>query len=218
MKVSTRFALVAAAVLLSAGGCDCSRHYRCDVDPTASECADGGEAPFSNGGGEAAPGGGTDSAGGSAQGGGEAGGQGGGVAEYPAAPAAAGVTTEEIVGYWNNPTWGDMVLKVVGAEIWGTYSHDEGTLVLRWREDGTLWGWWSEVPSRLPSNDAGDAEFVFKKDGTVISFDGRWRYGVEGTWRQDWDLTRRTTAPPQVLVDRFNDPTLFKRHPSLTGM
>lgn len=128
------------------------------------------------------------------------------------APAAAGVTNAEIVGHWSGD-WGDMELKVVGEEIWGSYTHDEGTLVATWGDDGVLRGWWAEVPSRLPDNDAGEVEFKFSKGAGGLTLDGRWRYGLTGTWREDWDLGKATSPAPDALTKRFDDPSLFKKHP-----
>jgi hypothetical protein len=129
-----------------------------------------------------------------------------------AAPPNAGVTTEEIVGHWYS-VWGDQLMRVVGNEIRGTYSHDEGTVVVRWDSDGVLRGWWCEVPSRAPAGDAGEVEYRFTKANGVVKVDGRWRYGVTGSWSEDWDLDHVTTRPPAELTDRFNNPAAFCRHP-----
>jgi hypothetical protein len=128
------------------------------------------------------------------------------------APPAAGVTNQEIVGHWSGD-WGDMEFRVVGEEIWGSYSHDEGTVVCRWSDDGVLRGWWSEVPSRLPDNDAGDVEFKFSRASGSLALDGKWRYGTIGDWREDWDLGFVTTPAPAALSERFKDSSQFKKHP-----
>ncbi len=128
------------------------------------------------------------------------------------APAAAGVKTSEILGHFNGD-WGDMEFRVVGQELWGSYSHDEGTVVVTWSDTGFLQGWWSEKPTRLPTNDAGEVQFKFTKAGGVVSLDGWWRYGDTGVWNEDWDLTHTDAAVPAELSARFNDPSQFKRHP-----
>lgn len=124
----------------------------------------------------------------------------------------AAVLASEVVGFYSGD-WGDMVLKQVGNEIWGAYTHDQGTLVGTFQA-GVLVGWWSEVPSRLPTNDAGEVEFRFgrKSDGTIF-FDGRWKYGSAEAWRENWDIAQVKLTPPSLLVDRFNDVAAFKRHP-----
>jgi hypothetical protein len=123
------------------------------------------------------------------------------------APLAPG----EVVGYYSGQ-WGNMVLRLVGDEIWGAYTHDQGTIVGRY-VDGVLVGWWSEVPSRLPTADAGDVEFRFTRVGNVVRMDGRWRYGTEQAWREDWDIDQVNAAPPADLLQRFDTPAVFIRHP-----
>ena len=123
----------------------------------------------------------------------------------------AGLALSEIVGYYAGD-WGDMVLKEVNGEIWGAYTHDDGTIVGTFT-NGVLVGWWSEVPSRLPTNDAGEVEFRFTRRNGEVFIDGRWKYGVADAWREDWDIGLVKMTSPPALVARFADTTAFKRHP-----
>jgi hypothetical protein len=122
------------------------------------------------------------------------------------------VTPEDIAGAWSGQT--TLLLRAVGDEVHGAYAHDEGTVVATF-DDGVLRGWWSEQPSRAPNSDAGEFEFRFRRgmDGTVTSIDGRWRYGPEGHWREDWDFGRALEEPPMELEERFAQPDLFVQHP-----
>jgi hypothetical protein len=115
-------------------------------------------------------------------------------------------------GHWGGD-WGDMLLRKVGDEIWGSYTHDQGTVVLRPSPDGVYRGWWSEAPSRMASADAGEVEFRFVWKDTQLTLDGRWRYGESGAFREDWDLSHLTTPVPTALEARFTDATAFRRHP-----
>ena len=128
-----------------------------------------------------------------------------------ATTAGSTVTKEQVQGHWTC-SWGDMVLRVVGNEVWGAYAHDEGTVVGSF-EDGVLRGWWSEVPSRAPNADAGEVEFRFVRgaDGQ-LTLDGRWRYGT-GDWHEDWDLSLVPGAADPALDARFANPAAFVRHP-----
>jgi hypothetical protein len=117
-----------------------------------------------------------------------------------------------IEGLWGGD-WGDMLLKKVGSEYWGAYTHDQGTVVVRLYADGAFRGWWTEVPSRNVPSDAGDVEFRFAWDNGTLALDGRWRYGTEGGWSENWDLKRSTGPAPAELEQRFGDPTQFKRGP-----
>ncbi len=123
----------------------------------------------------------------------------------------APIAPNEVAGYYSGQ-WGDMVLRLVGDEIWGAYTHDQGTIIGRY-VDGVLVGWWSEFPSRLPTADAGEVEFRFTRVGNVVRMDGRWRYGTEQAWREDWDIDQVNAPPPSELSLRFATPAVFIRHP-----
>jgi hypothetical protein len=123
-----------------------------------------------------------------------------------------GLSVRDVVGFYSGD-WGDMLLQPVGDEVWGTYVYDQGTVVLR-VEGGAMVGWWSEVPSRMPSGDAGRVEFRWQRTALgVIHLDGRWMYGAEqATWSENWDLDLVTgREAPVELVQRFSDPSLFHR-------
>jgi|GEM_PF-2615910 len=85
-----------------------------------------------------------------------------------------------------------------GNTLTGTYAHDDG------RIQGTVsgnkfTGTWTEVPTRSPPSDAGDAEFTLSDD--CNSFSGKWRYGSSGGWSGDWTGTR--TGTPKLACDRL---------------
>jgi len=126
-----------------------------------------------------------------------------------------GTTPEAVKGFYNGQ-WGQLVLRAVGNEVWGAYTHDNGTV------RGTIVGdrfvgWWCETPSRMGPSDAGDVEFTFIRGdaGEELRIDGRWRYGGDTAtaWREDWDVARVTTPEPPALAERFADASLFCPHP-----
>lgn len=137
---------------------------------------------------------------------------GGGSQVFPVAPPAAGVTTEQILGFWTG-SWGQMVFQVVDSEIRGAYGFRDGTVVLNWNADGSLRGWWCQLPTRTAGNDSGEVEFTFVRGPTGLELRGRWRYSATGSWYNDWNLAFSTATPPPELVQRFSQPTLFCRHP-----
>jgi hypothetical protein len=125
------------------------------------------------------------------------------------APEAVPVELDvsEIVGYWSGD-FGDMVLVADGDEVRGAYTHDEGTVLGTF--DGTTFrGWWCEVPSRLPDDDAGYVEFVFLRIDGELLLDGWWTYGSDGEPDEDWDLVEQTGLGPDVLRARLDEPDLF---------
>jgi len=129
--------------------------------------------------------------------------------QVPVPPRGGPVVAPVPSGYWSGD-WGRLVLAEDGR---GAYDHDDGTVMGAMQGD-TFVGWWCEVPSRAPDQDAGEVElrFVEAADGTT-SIDGRWRYGTDGGWREDWDLTWDVGEPPAELVARFDDPSAFCAHP-----
>lgn len=133
------------------------------------------------------------------------GGGGGGGGQQPALTAA------EVTGYWTGD-WGQLVFREKDGKILGSYSHDEGTIVGTIQGD-TLVGWWCEVPSRKPPQDAGDVEMKFvTKDGKRM-IDGRWRYGSEEELKENWDIDWNGGEPDAALVTRFDDPAAFCTKP-----
>lgn len=89
-------------------------------------------------------------------------------------------------GEWQSK-WGKVVIVQNGNEVTGTYEHDNGkiksTIV-----GNKLTGTWSEAPTYLPPNDAGEFEMILSLDNQ--SFTGRWRYGKNGNWESGWNGNR----------------------------
>jgi hypothetical protein len=73
--------------------------------------------------------------------------------------------------------------------------------------------WWSELPSRQPPNDAGEADFRIVEDRGQIRLDSRWRYGADGPWNFDWQLIRAEVGKQPELEARFATPAEFVSHP-----
>jgi eukaryotic-like serine/threonine-protein kinase len=91
--------------------------------------------------------------------------------------------------------------------LWGAYAHDTGFVQARFR-DGKLVGWWCEEPTRQPPNDAGEFEMtVSRTDSGAIFLDGRYRYGREGQWDENWNFT----GTRELMTDLL--PRLIVPHP-----
>ena len=124
-----------------------------------------------------------------------------------------GLRVSDILGYYAGD-WGQMVLRVRGDEIWGAYEYRDGTIIGQVNEEGVFAGWWTQTPTRTDEN-AGEVEFRWSKiANTTIALDGRWRYGTDGEWLENWDIIRVVDrSAPSQLTDRFNNSDDFKRHP-----
>ncbi|HII05907.1 MAG TPA: hypothetical protein HA349_00900, partial [Methanotrichaceae archaeon] len=85
-------------------------------------------------------------------------------------------------GAWNT-SFGRLELRQSGPDVIGSYDNDQGRLLGTISKSGLV-GTWSEAPTYLPPDDAGDVELNFT-DG-CNGFEGRWRYGSSGPWWTDW--------------------------------
>jgi hypothetical protein len=127
---------------------------------------------------------------------------------------SGGRTRDSILGYWSGD-WGQMVLRAgpTPQSVIGTYNHDEGTVSGQYDpRTGRFTGWWCESPSRQASADAGDVEFIFTgsgADGRPAHLDGKWRYGTDGQFNEDWDLAPAEGDPPVELIARFGNAGAF---------
>lgn len=80
-------------------------------------------------------------------------------------------------------------LKQMESNITGTYDWDSGRINARQsKTSGLAIGTWSESPTYMPPDDAGDIEIQQSQDGN--SFTGKWRYGSSGDWIGEWNGTR----------------------------
>ena len=131
----------------------------------------------------------------------------------PTAPPPGGpVVAAEVTGHWTGD-WGDLYLRPeADGTVRGVYPHDTGSVVGR-IEAGVFRGWWCEAPSRQPTADAGDVELTFMRGEGGLAVDGRWRYGTDGAWHDDWDLHWVETPVDAALVARLDDPAQFCAHP-----
>jgi hypothetical protein len=120
-------------------------------------------------------------------------------------------------GLWNSSSWGQMLFRKMGAEYWGAYTYDTGTVIVSQSSDGVFRGWWAEGtgPRDTSDNNAGNVEFrlSWNAEQNALFIDGHWQYGESGDWHEDWDMTPLAGSAPQEIIDRFNQPDLFKRHP-----
>jgi hypothetical protein len=89
-------------------------------------------------------------------------------------------------GTWET-TYGTMVLTQTGSNVSGTYEHSNGHITGT-VSGNVLYGTWSEAPTYLPPNDAGDVQLTISTYG--ITFTGGWRYGSSGSWTMNWNGTK----------------------------
>jgi hypothetical protein len=84
-----------------------------------------------------------------------------------------------------------MTMTMIGNMVNGTYYEGDGT-ISGTVTGNTLTGTWTETPTRLPPDDAGDFVFTLSQDGHT--FTGKWRYGHSidplAEWDGSWDGTR----------------------------
>ena len=88
-------------------------------------------------------------------------------------------------GTWST-TYGMMHLTQIGNQVTGTYEHSNGHIVGT-VSGNVLTGTWSEGPTYMPPDNAGDFQFTISSDGKTFS--GGWRYGSSGSWTMNWNGT-----------------------------
>jgi hypothetical protein len=127
--------------------------------------------------------------------------------------APAYVTAAEVEGLWSGD-FGKLLLEVdADGRMRGVYVHDDGTVLGRFT-DGEFDGWWCETDRgrvtpngapRQPPINAGPAHFRFlrQSDGRLL-FDGRWQYGGESLWHEDWDMEKVNERPDPALRERLS--------------
>ena len=107
---------------------------------------------------------------------------------------STGLREREILGYYSGE-WGQMVLRKHADELWGVYEYRAGTIIGEINSEGVFVGWWTQTPTRAGAADSGEVEFRWSRVGdTTIALDGRWRYGTDGEWLDNWDLCVCSTA------------------------
>ena len=125
----------------------------------------------------------------------------------PAAPADPG-----FAGHWTSSQWGEHYIVVEGSTVKIVYEHDDGR-VLGTLAGSAVTGWWTEVPSRQPSNDAGDVTFTLTQINGERAIDGTWRYSAQGPLRENWDLVWVDDKIPPDIAIKFSDSAAFRPHP-----
>lgn len=134
----------------------------------------------------------------------------------PAPAPASGSATERmdasqvapLMGYYTGD-WGQLVLRHVGDEVWGAYTHDAGGVRGTLFADGHFEGVWCEDPSRAGDQDAGLVRFDFTMNAGVPTIDGTWGYGNATPTNGDWDVVLSKEPAPAELDARFADTTRF---------
>ncbi len=101
----------------------------------------------------------------------------------PDNPFGVSANIPSIAGVWQT-SFGKMILKQKGSNVWGSYTHDKGKIVGN-LQGKILTGTWSESPTYSPPKDAGTFQFIF--DFKRNKFNGWWKYGFSGKWEDTWD-------------------------------
>jgi hypothetical protein len=140
-------------------------------------------------------------------------------ASAPASVAASQppITARELVGHWVSSDSGDAYIQVNsvqvnGAELSVVYGHDGGRMIGSLR-GATFVGWWSETPTRRPTDDAGGVQFTFVRNGGTLTASGWWRPGTDSAYETDWTMRKADAVIPAAVRAQFADRSQFVRHP-----
>jgi hypothetical protein len=134
--------------------------------------------------------------------------------ETAAAPAAdqPPITAAEVAGHWTSSEYGDLYFMVKGSEVRVVYGNDGGRMIGSW-QGATLAGWWSELPTRKPGDDAGEVQLTFLRRNGTVTAEGWWRPGTDNEYETDWTMNRVDKTIPAAISPSFAQSSQFIRHP-----
>jgi len=115
------------------------------------------------------------------------------------------VTPSEINGHAWHVNYGELRMHVdPGGAAYGVYDQKDGILVGRYAL-GRFVGWWCQLPTRRPPDDAGRVELHFVHGDDRVLIDGEWTYGDgrAAAWQKDFYGVSLVTAPSYRLEQRL---------------
>lgn len=128
------------------------------------------------------------------------------------APLAAQEDAPDIQGSWRDQDGHDVWIVRRGGRYLGAYDWQAGTMILVHR-DGAFHGWWTQAPRREAPGQAGEVVLRPDRRGESPFLDGRWRYGEQAEWREDWDFTWVTREIPESGMRRLDEADTFREPP-----
>ncbi|MEO8845927.1 MAG: serine/threonine-protein kinase [Kofleriaceae bacterium] len=102
--------------------------------------------------------------------------------------APAPVTAAEINGHTWHVNFGELRMHIdADGTAYGVFDHQDGIQTGAFK-DGHWSGWWCQLPSRKPPDDAGTLELHFVRGDDRILIEGEYKYGDgrEAEWRKDF--------------------------------
>jgi hypothetical protein len=120
------------------------------------------------------------------------------------------LTAQRLNGHWYGQ-FGNIYFQVRDDEVRAVYDYQDGR-VLGTLHDGVVDGWWNELPTRNPDNNAGLVHFDLVKGSKGAQIDGWWLYGTSGN-TQTWDLRKLDDNIPIIVQAKFEDSGSFKQQP-----
>lgn len=136
-----------------------------------------------------------------------------GPSNAPASPVGPPVTANELVGHWSGGDYGDTYIQRNGTSLRIVYTKNDGRVVGTFNGDAFV-GWWTETPTRRPTDDAGDVQFTFVRSGGKLTAQGKWRNGTTGDFETDWNLIKIDNVIPPAIRTIFAGQSGFLPRPS----
>jgi hypothetical protein len=117
--------------------------------------------------------------------------------------------SKSVSGFYDNPSWGKMLIQIDGDRFYGTYAFRLGAVMGTVdKKTGVVKVVWceSDNESQNPRPYRGIAEFVFEKgDASKVNLKGKWKEGSSAStaWKEDWNLTKVAGPAPAELTERI---------------
>ena len=124
-------------------------------------------------------------------------------AQVGAASNKIPIDAQSLEGHWFG-SFGNAYFKVIeGSAVKAVYEYRDGR-ILGTIHDGVLDGWWNELPTRSPRNNAGTVHLEMRRELRALRLDGEWLFGREGNW-MIWTLTKIDENIPVSVQAKFED-------------
>lgn len=116
------------------------------------------------------------------------------------------IDAQRLKGHWNG-TFGEAYFTVEGNRVKAVYDAWDGRIqgVIH---EGIFDGWWNQLPTRSPPDNAGQVHFQMRRELGSLRLDGTWRFGREGDW-MFWEMTKVDEDIPVSAQAKFEESSTF---------
>ncbi len=116
------------------------------------------------------------------------------------------IDAQHLEGHWYG-SFGDAYFKVDGKSVKAIYDYQDGRIKGTIHE-GVFDGWWNELPTRSPPDNAGLVYLQMRRELGTLRLDGGWIYGRDGNWMV-WEFTKVDDRIPVSAQAKLEESSTF---------